>query len=73
MTKHIKIDRRCGIHIYKTDKKSIYELKKKKIDRRSVRIKKRVDRRQVEIVSKDQIQHPLQNPSSNPNNLPIQV
>ena len=50
------MDRGRGIYVHKTDKKSIYELKRRKVDRRSVRNRKRVDRRQAGIASKDQIQ-----------------
>ena len=42
MTGRIRVDRGRGIYVHKTDKKSIYELKRRKVDRRSVRSRKRV-------------------------------
>ena len=56
MTESIRMDRGRGIYVHETDKKSIDELKRRKVDRRSVRSRKRVDRRQAGIASKDQIQ-----------------
>ena len=50
------MDRGRGIYVHETDKKSIDELKRRKVDRRSVRSRKRVDRRQAGVASKDQIQ-----------------
>ena len=58
MTGRIRVDRGRGIYVHKTDKKSIYELKRRKVDRRSVRSRKRVNRRQAGIASNDQIQYP---------------
>ncbi len=57
MTGRIRVDKRRGIYVHETDKKGIDELKRKKVDRRSVRSRKRVDRRQAGVASKDQIQH----------------
>ncbi len=50
------MDRRRRIYVHETDNKRIDELKRKKVDRRSVRSKKRVDRRQAGVACKDQIQ-----------------
>ena len=50
------MDRGRGIYVHETDKKSIDELKRRKVDRKS-RSRKRVDRRQAGVASKDQIQH----------------
>ena len=69
MTGRIRVDRGRGIYVHETDKKSIDELKRKKVDRRSrsskrvdrrsVRSGKKVDRRQAGVASKDQIQQGL--------------
>ena len=56
MTGRIRVDRGRGIYVHETDKKSIDELKRRKVDRRSVRSRKGVDRRQAGVASKDQIQ-----------------
>ena len=56
MTGRIRVDMGRGIYVHETDKKSIDELKRRKVDRRSVRSRKRVDRRQAGVASKDQIQ-----------------